>query len=602
MRRVDRRDVFALACVFVAGAACCWWAWGRLGDPINDYGRDAYTAWQMLQGRRLYRDLAYQYAPLAPVLTMLWFKLLSVSLRTLIICNLVVLAGIVVCQYWMLRRTWGAFAAGCASVVFVVLFGFGNFTGISNYNFLTPYANAAVYGYATSLATAAFVCRSFEDRARLWLALAGVAAGLSALVKLEFLVAAWVTLATGLVIMMRVPPAPLRRRIGNLVVCAGAFAGAIVVSLCLMSLHVPMGDLLGGLRRGYQLGSDARIWQMQFFRSAIGIDFAGRSVIKLVVYFCIYMQALLPAALVGLLMGKGGRYRAVAAIGLMLGGFWLVSRYDFTAASPKFWLDFWRGVPVLLMIWLVGSVLVFLRARPDSAGARAAAVNIVLIVFAMVMLLRMILNVRAYQFGFVQAAPAVILICAILTGPVPAMIDRAGGCGAILRWTAIGLIGGIAVVHLRFEARVLGTRTVALGSGADAMLASGDVGPVVREALAEVEEGGGPADTMAVLPEGPLLNFLSRRRNPTPYELVNPVGLILSGGEESVLRSLEAHPPDWVLIVRQDTTAFGASPFGMEYGRSIWDWVKSHYRLRRVIGGDPMYGRVFGIGVYHRDR
>src|SRR5277367_5558182 len=114
-RRINRSELLGLTLVLLTAALCCCWTWDRLGDPIIDFGRDPYTAWQMLQGRQLYHDLAYLYGPLSPFLVMVCFKLFGVSLRTLMVCNLVLLAAVVIVQFRLLRRIWGLFAATAAS-------------------------------------------------------------------------------------------------------------------------------------------------------------------------------------------------------------------------------------------------------------------------------------------------------------------------------------------------------------------------------------------------------------------------------------------------------------------------------------------------------
>jgi len=67
LRRGPREGllVVVLAVVAVVALAQSWNGWL---DPIIDTGRDLYVSEQLAHGAKLYRDLRYQYPPLAPYL------------------------------------------------------------------------------------------------------------------------------------------------------------------------------------------------------------------------------------------------------------------------------------------------------------------------------------------------------------------------------------------------------------------------------------------------------------------------------------------------------------------------------------------------------
>jgi uncharacterized membrane protein len=77
-----------------------WWSWGTWPDPLIDFGRELYVPWQLTAGKVLYRDIAHLNGPLSPYLNALWFKLLGVSLRSLVVGNIAIWVLLV----WMLYR------------------------------------------------------------------------------------------------------------------------------------------------------------------------------------------------------------------------------------------------------------------------------------------------------------------------------------------------------------------------------------------------------------------------------------------------------------------------------------------------------------------
>ena len=98
------------------------WSWGRLVEIQVDFGREVYLAWQLSVGKRLYADLVYYYGPLSPYFNALLFDLFGVSLRALMVSNLVIAGLITVVLHLLFRGLASAFATNVACLVFVLVF------------------------------------------------------------------------------------------------------------------------------------------------------------------------------------------------------------------------------------------------------------------------------------------------------------------------------------------------------------------------------------------------------------------------------------------------------------------------------------------------
>ena len=109
----------------------------------------------------------------------------------------------------------------------------------------------------------------------------------------------------------------------------------------------------------------------------------------------------------------------------------------------------------------------------------------------------------------------------------------------------------------------------------------------------------GPRQTLAVLPEGVMLNYLARRVNPTPYNKLMPPELI-AFGEQDVLQAFADDPPDFIMLVHKDTSEFGARFFGRDYGRRIFEWIHAGYEPVLVIGHPPLRDERFGMMLMRR--
>src|SRR3954470_13311644 len=141
--------------------------------------------------------------------------------------------------------------------------------------------------------------------------------------------------------------------------------------------------------------------------------------------------------------------------------------------------------------------------------------------------------------------------------------------------------------------RIYRMKTLRVGSGGDTILALDAAadwrGAAVNDAVRAVAATP-PDATVAAFPGGGMINYLSRRANPTRY-----IGLtlpeVIAFGEDVMLRTFQMTPPDYILLVHKDTAEYGVSFFGSDprYGRAIMDWVGRRYTTVHVIGRQPLH-------------
>src|SRR5258708_20942267 len=144
----------ALIVTVIAVAAVAFaQSYARWLDPIIDTGRDLYIPGQIAKGAKLYRDIRYQYPPLAPYLLALITGAIGHSLAAYVAIGIAQSATIAASLWIALRRPLPAFAAMLSFVAIC-------FCGASTWgaNFLFPYSYGATMGMALlCIALAAFV-------------------------------------------------------------------------------------------------------------------------------------------------------------------------------------------------------------------------------------------------------------------------------------------------------------------------------------------------------------------------------------------------------------------------------------------------------------
>jgi hypothetical protein len=218
-----------------------------------------------------------------------------------------------------------------------------------------------------------------------------------------------------------------------------------------------------------------------------------------------------------------------------------------------------------------------------------------------VLLGKMLLNARIFHYGFYLAMPATIVLAVVLVWLLPRWLHNGAGRGAIFRTVAtLLLVEGIAV-HVGISQGFYRMKTLEIGSNGDAILALEPAadwrGKAVIDVLRALETTPRSA-TVAVLPEGVMINYLSRRENPTPYiTLMMPE--LLTFGEGVIQRRFEMAPPEYILLVHKDTTQYGVPYFGSDprNGQAIMEWIGRRYTPVEVIGRTPLRDGGYGIAI-----
>jgi hypothetical protein len=257
------------------------------------------------------------------------------------------------------------------------------------------------------------------------------------------------------------------------------------------------------------------------------------------------------------------------------------------------WQAAGRALPLIMLALLVTWLVVFIRSLHRSEVDYQLILRLSMIVFALALLGKMILNARVIHYGFALAMPATLLLVVMLLEWVPAAIDRAGGYGAAFRGAALGALLVATFAHLFAIDAQTRRRFTTVSAGADAFLADGR-GAFVNKALELLRLYARPDQTLAVFPEGVIVNYLSRHVNPTPYIVFLPLEVTLFG-EDMIVASLQTHPPDYAMLVHRDTSEYGVQYFGRDYGRKIYAWIAANYRPVHQIGAPPLQSGRFGI-------
>ena len=609
----------ALGWTAIAAAALgmLLWGFGTWPHPFVDFGRELYVPWRLGEGDVLYRDLAWFNGPFSPYWNAGVFGLLGTSLMGLVAANLAATALLVWVLHALLLRVGDRLSATAACGVFVTLFAFSQFDPIGNDNYLTPYSHEVTHGLLLSLlAIYVYAWKGREQPGGRFAV--GLLLGLVALTKAEIFLAALAAVLVALGLDARArrgpgPDAPPRPRFVGLQ--TAFWTGLLlppVLAFGLLAQAMPAAQALHGTLGAWPALLEGEVAFGPFYQAIRGTLGLAANLYSMGIWSALWLLALLvplaaafgvrrpqePASSDGALASASPSRPLLAAATFVL-SFALV--YFGGRAAQLGWPDALRPLPLLMgALALLGAWKQLRAGEQDRNQEGDPTLQVALWVFAGLLLAKVGLRVRLDQYGFALAMPATLLGVVALLHGLPRQVVARGGEAGLARAGVLGVLLALLLSLLPISAAHFALRDQPLGHDGDAFLTDLRA-PILQSALAVVNER--PAgDTLAVLPEGVMLNYLARRENPTGHINFMPPELTIFG-EEEILAAFRAAPPTLIALVHKDTREYGVGFFGQGYGTKLYGWVRRNYRPLALFGAPPLRdGNRFGIQLLeHRE-
>ena len=596
------------ACLAVLAGLATYFAyvsWFKWPDPLIDFGRELYLPWRITQGAVLFTDEKHLYGPLSPYLNSLFFRLGGVGLTTLVAANVVIYAAILGLLYYLVREGWGRWAAFVSCGFFIGVFSFSHLVGIDNYNFLTPYSHEMTHGTLLVLCLIVALRPAVLSLHSGYVAVAGILAGLSILLKPEIIFAAGAAVA-GAVLLIILQDFRKREwvrwsRTAGIFVVGGCAPVVVAAFLFWWRAGVSPREamryanfvfvtLFHGIQESQSLRSDP------FQQAAMGLDHPWQN---LGIEALWGVGAIILAA--GLAWGtaffrRGSKVqKAVISAAVLLG---------LAAATRVQWLNMGFALPGIL---LCGALIEIAWMRAGRIEESRIA-RVLLWISAAAMLARMALSPRVYHYGFVQAAFAGVVSVAILVSSLPEFIRLEDTSRKWYQSIVTILVAGIITVAAYNSMQFYSYHTLPVGRGDDQFYSFDQnlspTGLLVEQArqFLERDKIQNKVHSLLVMPEGVMLNYLTQLPNPTSYYFFPPF-VLANGRIDAILQSFNASLPDRIVVISRDMREFGVNRFGdsPEHGQKLIEFIVQNYESINSFGyNDPLDPDRFGFVVFAR--
>jgi hypothetical protein len=588
-----------------------WLSWRKWPDPLIDFGQQLYVPWRLSRGAVLYHDVSYVYGCLSVCYHAVLFKIFGVSLNVLLASNFLILIFLLLLVYRLVLKCSDVWTAATIGLALTVL-AFGQFLDVGNYNYICPYSHEEFHGIVLAVVMMASLARWLQTGRKLPLALAGGCLGLIFLTKPEVFVGAVAPFVVAVILQWRrIPLAALVKSLLLAVVCAVVpLAGFYFGFRSEMNPADAVRAIFGAwLPLLHSTGLQLPIYQRNMGLDApwfhVGkalIEFGGLAVIVGLCAWRLTQPTLKPLERVIFFAAAGG------------------------ASINYGWQNSGHCLPLLLIVAAILWWREWQKVTRDEwqVTRRASASNPVTcqrgrlifpalwLVFSFSMLAKLGFNPRISHYGVFLAMPAFLSAIYLLLHLLPRAL-------ASDRWQVAGDTKSCHLSHRSFRAAILifllaglarltiqsalfyKDKDFTLGTGGDRIItykpAVDRMGAAMTSAAAWIETHTAPTNTLAVLPEGVMLNYLTRRDNPTPYVVF--AFEVWAFGEQNMLAAYEKNPPDYIVLIQRDSSEYGVPYFGMQkgYGFDVMQWVRRNYESVYLIGSEPLQSGAFGIKI-----
>jgi hypothetical protein len=544
--------------------------WRKWGDMLVDFGVQLYLPWQLSTGAVLYRDVSYLTGgPLSQYYHAWLFRLFGVSLLTIVVSNLVILfllTALVYCCFYRISDAWTATVAGLA---LLLVFAFGHYTEYGIFNYVSPYSHELVHGLVLSIVVLWLLSRwLLEERIPLAL-LAGIGSGLVLLTKPEVFLALTLAQAAALALFWWGKHKPVLLARSVLAMASGAVLAPAAFFLYFIQ-HESFPQSLRSALWAWTPVLTEGATNNNFYRWCMGLN-APAYHIKLIL-----AETAGLAALVG---GYAALFRRKLEGWAGMALFALAAVSAVYLAQAFHWGDCGYCLPGLCLASLG---LLLWQARKNGPG-QVQPLPLLWGVFSLALLAKLGIFPRVWHYGFVLAMPAFLDGIYLLLWQLPGLLENCGGRAGYFRTViTLGLLVGL--VELRLDSQyIFDQRTALVGQGADRMLvfkpAFRASGVTLGRVADWIQTNTPPHCTLAVLPDGAMLNYLSRRTNPTGYLRWNPTEETVFG-QDNMNQAFKRALPDFIILIQLDTDQYRIKPFGQDprNGLSLKQWIDAHYR------------------------
>ncbi len=572
-------------------------SWLKWPDLLIDFGQQVYLAWQISEGKVIYKDLAYLHGPFSGYLHALIFKLFGPGILTLAIFNMVITVALALLIYIFIKNSSDQLTATVCTLAFIILFAFGQYSGGGNFNFICAYVYELPHGVTLSLLTLYCFSKYVETKSLSGLTIVYLLVGLVFLTKPEVFLAIAIALPAGTTVSFFLQSLDKKSWIRNISVCMGSFLAAPLLLYFYLSTHLSFEKAFNYIISPWIYVQNSSNLSLPLYQWVLGINSIASNLTKLFMYFLIGVAIIFSVTMVNRFLTRLNYSSKPISIslGLLSAGLLYLLLKNFPL------LELLRPLPLIILLLMIYYFTRVIQERNTTPTKPLVLFSFSL--FSFVLLFKIFLNTHVYHYGFALALPATLVCIRWVLYEFPKLPSNFPGSADFYRST-MAMLGLVIIAnHVWFSYQMYQFKGYPVGSGRDTLLdyhpELESRAPIVSNTLKYIEEHTDPDAGIVPIPFGNMINYMTRHRNPLRVHTLNPVEAKIFG-EQKYLNEIKTALPEYILFLDVDSSRLGAQYFGLDYAQNIHQWIRSNYSLDKQFGSTPFTGKGFGIQILKR--
>lgn len=581
---------FIIAVVFGYLLTVSWHKWG---DLIVDTSREIWVPLQIVQGKVLYKDIYYFHGPLPAYLIALLYKMFGVSINALIGCGIVISILMCLCMYKLSRLFMDTVASTVmvANFCFVFAFAVNTYDGI--YNYILPYSVASTLCMLFISAALYYYLKFIEYGKSAHLATWGILLTLASLARPETALSVWIVfLISGLLVKGSGYKKRLFMLISPLVLSTAVYA----IVLYKMQAFAGFRETLLGSVLFASKGKDL------FVVDSVGLRDIGDSILQMIQSYIYHLTAVVALCFGSLFVARSfsGRERRPL---YLISGLLIIVMAAVAACKylehPDDLLQY-RCIPLVLLLSLSLAAVKMVCGKEYKNNHKLFTLSIV----AMLLGAKILFNSTPVLYGFYLLNIGIVGYYLYFIN-ITEVINRKyfpANAGRLQFLPILLVFISLFITSWNVSANIYADKNLKVDSGKGTVYCWNDEKTAAYwDAVNFLKRHTLPNESLVVLPEGASLNYYSGRTNPLQYFLFLP-GDIEKIGEAAIMNQLFQNRIDYVAIIHRPSEEYGYKSFGVDYGVTLYSWIKTNYLPVEQFGAVPFASEQFGILLLKRQK
>jgi hypothetical protein len=562
----------ALVVLVVLWATKVYTTWAAWGNLTIDSGHEMYVPALLAEGKMLYRDVWFLYGPVAPYFNSYLFRLLGMHLNVLYWAGSLSALGSAIFLYlsgmqlssWLVGWTAGA-------VVLMEAF------QPTLFCFPLPYGFAAVYGCLVGCLFLWIVINASTSREWPWMLAAGMAAAVALLIKLEFGIACYGTLALLIAVRSFLQRSwrPLAKDIA-----------AILPGIAICGLVIRWMVSIAGAE--FITQENFMSWPTSYFMKAYGkvwLELTGFTVTSSAFHEAMFRAIPLAVALLVsccVLWWKRSDSRSMLLrVVLVLSVFVYFIKDIYMNVLPPQQLESTLSTvffPQDMVLYVVVATFVVWGCfwRLGAAAAIRNPSLPLLLTFSSLLAFRILMKMSPGGYPIYYNGPVVLSFLLLLCLIVP----RSGRSRRFVFLAelviCLGCLVPVTLHAVAFEAEA--KHFVPLTTERGTIRVSKHLAENYRAAIQFMKQKASLGQSVLSIPEDTSLYFLSGTYCPTRVFLFTPGVLVPGKMTDDIMREIDRKHVSYLLWSNRTFPEYGAPVFGKDFDQDFGDYLKSRYR------------------------